>query len=166
MVPFGIGMAATIRVGHAVGANDAAAVKRAGVVAMLLGVVLSTILTLAVVLARVTIVRSFLGATSENADVTINLAATLLAIGATLFIPDGLQGTAVGALRGLKDTRVPLLFAAISYWLIGFSAAYALAFFTPLGPLGVWIGLSLGTVVHATLLTLRFHRLADRFVQA
>jgi MATE family, multidrug efflux pump len=166
MVPFGIGMAATIRVGHAVGSNDPAAVKRAGVVAMLLGIALSAILTLVVMLARVAIVRSFLGDTAENADATIDLAATLLAIGATLFIPDGLQGTAVGALRGLKDTRVPLLFAAISYWLIGFSAAYALAFFTPLGPLGVWIGLSLGTAVHATLLTLRFRRLADRFAPA
>ncbi len=165
MVPFGIGMAATIRVGHAVGRDDAAAVKRAGFVAMLLGVVLSAILTLTVILARVAIVRIFLGATAENADATIDLAATLLAIGATLFVTDGLQGTAVGALRGLKDTRVPLLFAAISYWLIGFSAAYALAFFTPLGPLGVWIGLSLGTAIHATLLALRFWRLANRFAR-
>jgi len=55
------------------------------------------------------------------------------------------------------------LFAAISYWLIGFSAAYALAFSTPLGASGVWIGLSLGTAVHATLLILRFLRLANRF---
>jgi multidrug resistance protein, MATE family len=163
MVPFGIGMAATIRLGHAVGRGDAAAVKRAGFVAIVLGVVLSAILTLAVIVARVAIVRLFLGTTAENADATVDLAATLLAIGATLFITDGLQGTAVGALRGLKDTRVPLLFAAISYWLIGFSAAYALAFFTPLGPLGVWIGLSLGTAVHATLLVLRFRRLANRF---
>ena len=166
MVPFGVGMAATIRVGHAVGRNDLAGVRRAGLIAILLGVVLSAILTLAVILARVAIVRLFLGATAENAAATVDLAATLLAIGATLFITDGLQGTAVGALRGLKDTRVPLLLAAISYWLIGFSAAYALAFFTPLGPLGVWIGLSLGTAVHATLLVLRFHWLANRFACA
>jgi multidrug resistance protein, MATE family len=166
MVPFGIGMAATIRVGHAVGRGDTAAAKRAGFVAMLLGIVLSAILTLAVMLARIAIVRLFLGGTAENADATIDLAATLLAIGATMFVTDGLQGTAIGALRGLKDTRVPLLFAAISYWLIGFSAAYALAFFTPLGPHGVWIGLSLGTAVHATLLVLRFWWLANRFTGA
>lgn len=166
MVPFGVGMAATIRVGHAVGRNDLAGIRRAGLIAILLGVVLSAILTLAVILARVAIVRLFLGATAENAAATVDLAATLLAIGATLFITDGLQGTAVGALRGLKDTRVPLLFAAISYWLIGFSAAYILAFFTPLGPRGVWIGLSLGTAVHATLLVLRFHWLANRFACA
>jgi multidrug resistance protein, MATE family len=166
MVPFGVGMAATIRVGHAVGRNDPAGIRRAGLIAILLGVVLSAILTLAVIFARVAIVRLFLGATAENADATVDLAATLLAIGATLFITDGLQGTAVGVLRGLKDTRVPLLFAAISYWLIGFSAAYTLAFFTPLGAIGVWIGLSLGTAVHATLLVLRFHRLTNRFARA
>ena len=83
-----------------------------------------------------------------------------------MFVTDGLQGTAVGALRGLKDTRVPLLFAAISYWLIGFSSAYALAFYTPFGAIGVWIGLSLGTVVYATLLVLRFRRLANKFGRA
>src|SRR6266566_5273780 len=166
MMPFGISMAATIRVGHAVGRNDAAAVKRAGLVGMLLGIVLSTILTLAVIITRGSIARFFLSETTANADATIELAATLLAIGATLFVTDGLQATAVGALRGLKDTRVPLLFAAISYWLIGFSSAYALAFYTPFGAIGVWIGLSLGTVVYATLLVLRFRRLANKFGRA
>jgi multidrug resistance protein, MATE family len=166
MVPYGISMAATIRVGHAVGRNDPAAVRRAGFAAMLLGVALSAVLTLAVILGRVAVARLFLGGVTESADATIELAATLLTIGATLFVTDGLQGTAVGALRGLKDTRVPLLFAAISYWLIGFSAAYALAFFTPLGPLGVWIGLSVGTAIYATLLVLRFHLLANRFAGA
>jgi MATE family multidrug resistance protein len=166
MVPFGIGMAATIRVGHAVGRNDAAGIRRAGYVAIALGAALSAILTLAVILTRVAIVRLFLGEATANVDDTVGLAATLLAVGATFFVTDGIQGTAVGALRGLNDTRVPLLFAAISYWLIGFSAAYALAFFTPLGAIGVWIGLSIGTAVHATLLVLRFRRLANRLARA
>jgi MATE family multidrug resistance protein len=162
MVPFGIGMAATVRVGHAVGRNDPAAAKRAGFTAMLLGVVLVAILTLAVVLARFAIARFFLGGASENADVTIELAAKLLLVGATFFVPDGVQSIAVGALRGMRDTQIPLLFAAISYWLIGFSAAYGLAFWTPLGALGVWIGLSCGTMIYAILLVLRFWRLSSR----
>jgi multidrug resistance protein, MATE family len=162
MVPYGIGMAATVRVGHAVGRRDLAAIRRAGLVAMSLGIALSAILTCAVVVARIAIVRFFLGHAALDADPTTALAATLILIGATLFIPDGLQATASGALRGLKDTRVPLLFAVISYWLIGFSAAYAFAFLTPLGAIGVWVGLSLGTALHATLLILRFLRLSDR----
>jgi multidrug resistance protein, MATE family len=165
MVPLGVGMSATIRVGHAVGRNDPAAIKRAGYVAMLLGTLLSAILTLAVIFARFAIVRLFLGDATMNGE-TGGLAASLLAVGATLFVTDGLQGTAVGALRGLKDTRIPLLVAAISYWLIGFPAAYALAFFTPFGAIGVWIGLSVGTAVNATLLVLRFRWLAIRLAHA
>ena len=166
MVPYGIGMAATVRVGHAVGRSDPAAIRRAGFVAMSLGLALSAFLTFVVVIARIAVVRFFLGGAVSGADATVGLAASLLLIGATLFIPDGLQATASGALRGLKDTRMPLLFAAISYWLIGFSAAYAFAFFTPFGAVGVWAGLSLGTAVHATLLVLRFLRLTSRFRSA
>jgi MATE family multidrug resistance protein len=166
MVPYGIGMAATVRVGHAVGRSDPAAIRRAGFVAMSLGLALSAFLTFVVVIARIAVVRFFLGGAVSGADATVGLAASLLLIGATLFIPDGLQATASGALRGLKDTRMPLLFAAISYWLIGFSAAYAFAFFTPFGAIGVWAGLSLGTAVHATLLVLRFLRLTSRFRSA
>jgi multidrug resistance protein, MATE family len=165
MVPLGIGMSATIRVGHAVGRNDIAGIKRAGYVAILLATALSAILTLAVIFARIAIVRLFLGDATTNGETGV-LAAMLLAVGATLFITDGLQGTAAGALRGLKDTRIPLLIAAISYWLIGFPAAYALAFFTPFGAIGVWIGLSVGTAVNATLLVLRFRWLAIRLARA
>jgi multidrug resistance protein, MATE family len=162
MVPYGIGIAATVRVGHAVGRNDAAAVKRAGFVAALLGIVLVSALTLAVILARFTIARFFFGEAAESAGMVIDLTATLLMVGATFFVADGIQTVAAGALRGMSDTRVPLLFAAISYWLIGFPAAYGLAFPAQFGAVGVWIGLSCGTAVYATLLILRFRRLVDR----
>jgi MATE family multidrug resistance protein len=165
MVPFGIGMAATVRVGQAVGRNDSAAVKRAGLAAMVLGVVLAALLTLAVVLARFAIARFFLGEAADNADATTEFAAKLLLVGATFFVFDGVQSIAVGSLRGMNDTRIPLLFAAISYWLIGFTSAYGLAFWTPLGAVGVWIGLSCGTTIYATLVVLRFWLLASRLVR-
>ncbi len=160
MVPLGIGIAATVRVGHAVGRNDPAAVKRAGLVAMWLGITIILALTLAVILARFAIARFFFGEAAESAGAVIELTATLLMVGATFFVADGIQTIAAGALRGMKDTRVPLLFAAISYWLIGFSTAYGLAFRTGLGAVGVWIGLSCGTAVYAFLLVLRFRLLA------
>ena len=166
MVPFGIGMAATVRVGHAVGRNDADGVRRAGLVAASLGIMLGAALTLTVILGRFAIARLFLGNTAGSADATIELAATLLLVGATLFIADGLQTIMAGSLRGMKDTRIPLLFAVIGYWLVGFPAAWALAFEAHLGAIGVWIGLSLGTLVYATLLVLRFRRLANRFAAA
>src|ERR1700676_598419 len=162
MVPFGIGMAATVRVGHAVGRNDAAAVKRAGLVATLLGIACVSTLTLAVILGRFAIARFFFGEAAAGAGATLELTATLLMVGATFFVADGIQTVAAGALRGLTDTRVPLLFAAISYWLIGFTAAYGLAFGAEFGAVGVWIGLSCGTAVYAILLILRFRLLASR----
>ena len=165
MVPFGIGMAATVRVGHAIGRNDAARVRRAGLVATVLGIAIISTLTIMVMLGRFAIAHFFFGAAVESAGVAIDLTATLLMVGATFFVADGIQTVAAGALRGMSDTRVPLLFAVISYWLIGFPSAYGLAFRTPLGAVGVWIGLSCGTAVYAILLVLRFRLLASRLAQ-
>ena len=162
MAPFGIGMAATIRVGHAAGRNDADGVRRAGLAAALLGIILGFVVTVVVIVGRFAIARLFLGHSDVDTSATIELAATLLLVGTTFFLTDALQAVLAGALRGLKDTRLPLLFAVIGYWIIGFSAAWLLAFHADLGAVGVWIGLSIGTTVYATLLTLRFIRLANR----
>jgi MATE family multidrug resistance protein len=162
MVPFGIALAATVRVGHAVGRNDAKAVKRAGLVATLLGGVLAAVLTLAVVVARFAIARAFFGEVSDGADAAVELTATLLLVGATFFVTDAVQTIVVGSLRGMNDTRIPLILATIGYWMIGFPCAYGLAFLTQLGAVGVWIGLSCGTAIYALLLILRFARLAGR----
>jgi MATE family multidrug resistance protein len=161
MVPYGISMAATVRVGHAIGRNDPGAVKRAGFVAILLGIVLVAGFTLAVIAGRFAIARLFLGVAGD-ASIAVELTANLLLVGATFFIADGIQTIAAGSLRGMNDTRMPLLFAAISYWLIGFTLACLLGFRTGLGAIGVWIGLSVGTAIYATLLILRFRLLASR----
>lgn len=161
MVPLGIGMAATVRVGHAVGRSDVDAIQRAGFVALWLGISLAVALTVVVMLWRVNIAELFFG--GATTDGVIELTAALLLIGATYFITDAIQTIAAGALRGLNDTRVPLVLAAVSYWLIGFTLACVLGFKTNLGAIGVWIGLSCGTAVYAAALILRFRRLASRF---
>jgi len=159
-VPLGVSMAATVRVGQALGAGDLAGVRRAGMVAVYLGIAIGIVQTAAVIVLRFAIAKFFLGEGLAKTDVTVGLAAELLLIGATFFITDGLQTIGAGALRGMNDTRVPLLFAAVSYWGIGFCSAYAMAFHTSLGAAGVWIGLSVGTLVYATLLVLRFRLLS------
>ena len=164
MVPFGISMAATVRVGHAIGRRDADGVKRAGLVATLLGIALVAALTLAVIASRFEIAQLFFGEAAGAAGDAIALTATLLLVGSTFFIADGVQTIAAGALRGMNDTRIPLLFAAISYWMIGFPLAWGLGFHTPLGAIGVWIGLSAGTALYAILLVLRFRLLANKLV--
>lgn len=161
MVPLGIGMAATVRVGHAVGRRDAEAVRRAGYVALWLGIALAVALTIVVMLWRFGIAGLFFGSATTHG--VIELTAALLLVGATYFITDAIQTIVAGALRGLNDTRVPLLLAAISYWVIGFTLACILGFRTGLGAVGVWIGLSCGTAVYAAALILRFRRLANGF---
>ena len=161
MVPFGISMAATVRVGHAAGRVDAAAARRAGFSAIALGVVFMAVMTLIVIATRDTLPLFFLGRDAPDPG-TVALAASLLLFGASFFIVDGAQTVAAGALRGLNDTRVPLVFAGLSFWVIGFSACWLFGFTLALGARGIWIGFTLGLVVYAALLIARFHRLTAR----
>ena len=154
MVPFGISMAATVRVGQAVGRDDPASARRAGFVALALGASFMTVMTLIVLIVRYDIAHLFMGA--GGAGEAVELTAMLLLVGATFFIADGIQTVAAGALRGMSDTRVPMLFSAIGYWVIGFSASCLLGFTAGFGAVGVWVGLSVGTAVYAVLLVARF----------
>jgi MATE family multidrug resistance protein len=161
MVPFGIGMAATVRVGHAAGRGDAAATRRAGFCAIALGVAFMAVMTLTVIATRETLPLFFLGRDAPD-PATVALAASLLLFGASFFIADGAQTITAGALRGLNDTRVPLIFAGISFWLVGFTGCWLFGFTLGLGARGIWIGFTLGLVVYAALLIARFHLLTAR----
>lgn len=162
MVPFGISTAASVRVGHAVGREDAAATRRAGFAAIGLAAAFMTGMALVIVLFRHAIPFVFLGAKAAEAGATVALAATLLGLGATFFVADGVQTVANGALRGLNDTRVPMIFAAVSFWLVGFSTSYGLGFPARLAAPGIWIGFTVGLVLYALLLVWRFHALTRR----
>lgn len=161
MVPLGIGMAATVRVGHAFGRNEPAGVRRAGLVAAVLGIAFVSALTIAIILGRYELGRLFFGRSEASAP-TVELTATLLLVGATFFIADALQTIMGGALRGINDTRMTLMFAATGYWCVGFPIAWWLAFHADLGAVGVWIGLSIGSFVYAGLLVLRFAMLTRK----
>jgi MATE family multidrug resistance protein len=161
MVPFGIGMAATVRVGHAVGRSDSSATRRAGFAAIALGVSFMAAMTVLVIALRNVLPLLFLG-WNEADPQTVALTATLLLLGASFSVADGTQTVAAGALRGLNDTRMPLAFAALSFWLVGFTGCWVFGFTLGLGPYGIWIGLSLGIALYAVLLTTRFHLLTAR----
>jgi MATE family multidrug resistance protein len=162
MVPFGIALAGTVRVGHAAGRRDSPATRRAGFVAIGLAAGFMAVMVVVIGLARNVIPLIFLGTEAPQSADTIALAAVLLVLGSSFFISDGLQTAAGGALRGLNDTRVPLLFSALSFWGVGFVSCVWLGFSMGLGAIGVWIGLSIGTAVYAGLLVWRFHALTAR----
>jgi MATE family multidrug resistance protein len=162
MVPFGISMAATVRVGHAVGRSDPAGTRRAGYAAITLGGGFMMAMVVLIAASRHVLPLAFINAGTATADETIAIAAGLLLIGATFFIMDGLQTVTAGALRGLNDTRVPMAIAAVSFWLIGFITCYTLAFQFHLGVTGVWIGFTVSLAVYAALLLWRFEALTRR----
>ncbi|MEO8651883.1 MAG: MATE family efflux transporter [Hyphomicrobiaceae bacterium] len=159
MVPFGISIAATVRVGHAVGRGDSAGRRRAGIAALILGAGFMALMTTVIAATRHTLPSLFLGQATPETAATAALTATLLLVGPLFFVFDGVQTIGAGALRGLNDTRIPFLIAIFSFWGIGFTSCWVLGFHTSLGPLGVWIGLSSGLIAQAILLAWRFHRL-------
>ncbi len=92
------------------------------------------------------------------------IALTIIPIGALFQVVDGMQSTAIGALRGLKDTRVPMIMCFVGYCVIGVLTSLLLAFVLDFGPRGVWVGLFIGLFASAVFLTFRFQRLSRRFV--
>ncbi len=162
MIPFGIAQAATVRVGHAVGRGDRAGVRRAGWTAVALGVAFMAAMAVLLFAARFELPTLFLDPAAPNGAEVVALAATLLIYAALFQMFDGAQAIAMGSLRGLSDARIPMLIAAFSYWVVGFTLAYALGIGAGLGAVGIWIGLATGLALAAILLSLRFRGRARR----
>ena len=157
MVPLGVGMAGGIRVGQAAGAGDLAGAARAGWTATGLGTAFMVCSALLFWLRPDLVVRVYAGASPDPAVAA--LAATLLGVAAVFQLFDGVQAAVAGALRGLKDTRVPMLIAAATYWGLGLSTAVALGVGAGWGAPGLWWGLTLGLAGAAVALSARFARL-------
>lgn len=102
--------------------------------------------------------ETIVGVYTQDVEVT-DLAVSLVFFAAVFQLSDGLQVGGFGALRGLKDTRMPMVFNLISYWIIGFSVGYYLSFYGGYGPQGLWMGLIAGLTTAALLHNTRFHRL-------
>ena len=155
MVPLGIGMASTVRVGLAAGAGDRVAARRAGFIAIGMGAVFMTATAAVLLLFPRAIVTLWLADNPANAA-AIALAVGFLHVAAGFQIADGIQGVASQALRGLKDARAPMWIAVASYWLVGFPLCLALGYGAGLKGIGIWLGLAFGLFVAAAALTWRF----------
>jgi MATE family multidrug resistance protein len=142
MVPLGIASAGAVRVGHAVGRRDADAAARAGWTALLFGALFMS--SAAVVF--VTLPHLLIGAFTSNPAV-LQIGVTLLAVAAVFQLFDGIQGVATGVLRGLGDTRTPMLWNLAAHWAVGLPIAYTLAFRFEFGVTGLWWGLSAGLII-------------------
>ncbi len=128
MVPLGFGQAVTVRVGRAYGAGDRDAIRRAGWTAYAMGVGFMAFTASLMLFAPHLLIGAFLNQADPANQPVVSLAVTLLAIAAVFQLVDGAQAVGSGMLRGLHDTRVPMLFAALGYWGIGLPLGALLAF--------------------------------------
>ncbi|AVM49880.1 MATE family efflux transporter [Capnocytophaga sp. oral taxon 878] len=170
MVANGLGITAMIRIGNQLGARNYANLRRVAISVFLL--VLCTQVFFAILLA---VLRNWVPSLYLDMNTTdiekiaentlvINEAAKLLLIAAIFQISDGLQVTALGALRGVQDAKVPMYITFVSYWLIAFPILYILGIHTSLGTMGIWIGLLIGLTAAAVCLLYRFNRISLRLI--
>jgi len=160
MVPLGLGQAATVRVAYQLGAGRALAARQAGFLALALGIGFMSITAIVLWTVPEAIIGAYIDITDPANREVVQIARRLIAIAAIFQVFDGTQVIAAGALRGYKDTFVPMLLAIFGYWVAGFAGGWILAFPLGYGPVGLWWGLALGLAVVAVLLTLRLHLLA------
>jgi multidrug resistance protein, MATE family len=160
MVPLGIGMAATVRVGLAAGARDGEGVRRAGYSAIAMGAGFMALTGIVLWLFPRQIASLYFDNPAANTDV-IALAAVFLHVAAAFQIADGIQVVSALSLRGLKDARAPMWIAGASYWLAGAPMCVLLAFGFHMKGIGIWIGLAFGLLVAAAAMTWRFRHLSS-----
>ncbi len=161
MVPLGISAAAAVRVGQAVGRTAASEARAAAASALVLGASFMSAMALTFLLLPGPLAGVY---TDETA--VLALAATLIPIAGVFQVFDGLQVVSGGILRGIGDTRSPLVFNILGFWLVGLPVSLYLGFATDAGPLGLWWGLVAGLAAVAAFLLVRVrHRLRRDLVR-
>ena len=159
MIPLALSAATTVRIGQAMGKNDVAAARAGGITGIIMCMGFMVCSAAFLLLFRDTVV----GIYTNDPSVT-QIAISLLLMAAIFSVADGVQVGAAGALRGYKDTRMPMLINTFSYWVLGFPLAYLAAITFKAPPAYIWGGFVLGLSASAILLTYRFHRLSSRLV--
>ena len=159
MVPMGIGMASTVRVGLAAGGGDMRAARRAGLVALVMGGGFMTVSGVLMAMFGATLAGLYLGQGRPGDAAVIALAAQFLQLAAAFQLFDGLQVVGARVLRGLKDARMPMVLAGASYWLVGAPVCVFLAVNMNLKGEGIWIGFVICLGIAALAMVTRFLRL-------
>jgi MATE family multidrug resistance protein len=153
MVPLGVSAAGAVLVGHAVGRGDAPRARRASAAALTIGVGFMTLSAALFLALPLPLARLF-----TNDGTVALLAASLIPIAGVFQVFDGLQAVSAGVLRGLGDTRFPLLANLLGFWIVGLPTSAWLAFSAGLGPTGLWWGLVAGLAAVAACLVQRVRR--------
>lgn len=157
MMASGLSAAASVRVGNQLGLKNREGVRIAGYSAFVMVLIFMSVMALAFI-----IFRNYLPSFFSKELPVINIASSLIVIAAFFQLSDGIQVVGLGALRGVKDVKIPTIITLIAYWIIGLPMSYVLGFKMNLGVQGIWYGLSLGLTIAAVLLFLRFNYVSKR----
>lgn len=162
MIPLGLSNAATVRVGRTIARDEFNDMHRAAITVTAMAMLFALFTAILFLAVPDQLVDLFLDYNNPQASTVAAYAIPLLLVVAAFQFADSLQVIASGLLRGMKDTKVPMIIALISYWIVGISAAYFLGLHTELAGLGIWIGLASGLTSAALFLNLRFWRSAQK----
>lgn len=165
MIPLGLSQVATVRVGLANGRGDMVGVRRAAGAVLLVGIAFTAIGGVLYATMPQFFGGLFLDTRKADAETVLALAAPLIVLAGAFQLVDGLQAVGAGLLRGMKDTKVPMMLALVAYWPIGFVCAYVFAFPLGLGAEGVWVGFVVGLAAAAAFLCGRFFLLVRQKTQ-
>ncbi len=152
----GLAEAGMVRVANGMGRRSLASARQAGLLTLAMGIGLLTLLAVVPLKFPAALVGLFLEASDPGFDAVLTLATQLLFLAACFQVFDGLQVMAALALRGMKDTIIPLLMAVIGYWLFGIIGGWILGFPLELGAFGLWLGMAAGLTITGSLLAIRF----------
>lgn len=162
MVPLGLASAATVRVGQAYGRSDKAELARAAQAVLGVAGACAIISALGMGLFHEELAALFIDKSEPEAVAVIAIAGPLIVIAACFQFFDSLQCIGAGLLRGLKDTRVPMMLAMLSYWGLGLPAGYFFGFVAGFGGPGIWFGLAVGLAMASVFLNMRYFRHQSR----
>ena len=160
MVHLGLSNVATIRAGNALGRRDAPHMARGARTAFVLSLCMALLTTAVFLLWPEALISVFIQRDEPARDQIMMIGVGLLAVAALFQLVDGVQVIALGLLRGLQDTSMPMVLAGISYWLVGLPTAYLFGFVLDMGGVGVWFGLVVGLGTAAVTLAWRFWRVS------
>lgn len=158
MLHLGLSSAATVRAGNALGRGDYEHLAAGARMAIWMSMGFALVAVLVMVSIPRPLIALFISASDPNYEAVLTLGTTLMLLAALFQFVDGAQAMALGLLRGVQDTKWPMILAAISYWLIGVSTGYGLAFVAGWEGVGVWLGLVAGLATASVLLMWRFWR--------
>lgn len=156
MFHIGMSQAATVRAGRAVGRHDEVGLRRGGIAAIGLSFAFACMTVVMFLTIPELLISGFIDPNDPARDTILTIGVSLLAMAALFQVVDAVQVMALGMLRGVQDTAVPMVMATFSYWVVGLPVSYWLAFSLGMGPAGLWLGLVIGLTVAAVLLMWRF----------